>query len=62
MNKELRDCFDNVKDSVNSALGHYQIWFTLRGKGKAIDEYLDDMNDYRFVEFFHATNIAHYKF
>ncbi|CAA0113517.1 Uncharacterised protein [Halioglobus japonicus] len=61
MNQELRECFDNVKDSVNAALGHYQIWFTLRCKGKAIDEYYDDMNDYRYVDFFRAANIAHYK-
>jgi len=61
MNQELNECFDNVKDSVNAALGHYQIWFTLRGKGKAIDEYYDDMNDYRYVDFFRASNAAHYK-
>ncbi|WP_299599676.1 hypothetical protein [uncultured Microbulbifer sp.] len=59
--QELQECFANVKDSVNAALGHYQIWFTLRGKGKAIDEYLSVMNDYRYVDFFHAANIAHYK-
>ena len=61
MDKEFQECFENVKDSVNAALGHYQIWFTLRGKGKAIDEYLNDMNDYRYVDFFRAANIAHYK-
>jgi hypothetical protein len=61
MNQELNECFDNVKDSVNAALGHYQIWFALRGKGKAIDEYYDDMNDYRYVDFFRAANVAHYK-
>ena len=61
MNQEFQECFDNVKDSVNAALGHYQIWFTLRGNGKAIEEYLNDMNDFRYVDFFHAANIAHYK-
>lgn len=61
MDQEFRECFENVKDSVNAALGHYQIWFTLCGKGKAIDEYLKDMNDYRYVDFFKAANIAHYK-
>jgi len=61
MDPELQECFDNVKDSVNAALGHYQIWFTLRGKGKAIDNYYNDMNDYRYVDFFRAANIAHYK-
>ncbi|OGR24302.1 MAG: hypothetical protein A2277_01925 [Desulfobacterales bacterium RIFOXYA12_FULL_46_15] len=61
MDQKFQECFDNVKDSVNAALGHYQIWFTLQGKGKAIDEYLDDMNDRRYVDFFRAANIAHYK-
>ena len=61
MNQEFQECFENVKDSVNAALGHYQIWFTLRGNGKAIEKYLNDMNDYRYVDFFHAANIAHYK-
>ena len=60
-NQDLIDCFEDVKDSANAALGHYQIWFTLRGNGKAIDTYLDDMNDSRYVDFFHAANIGHYK-
>lgn len=61
MNEELAECFQHVRDSQNSALAHYQIWFTLRGKGKAIEEYLDDMNDYRYVDFFHAANSGNYK-
>ena len=61
MNNELTECFNNVRDSQNSALAHHQIWFTLRGKGKAIDNYLSDMNDYRYVDFFHAANSGNYK-
>lgn len=61
MNDDLAECFKHVRDSQNSALAHYQIWFTLRGKGKAIDEYLDDMDDYRYVDFFHAANSGNYK-
>jgi len=61
MNSELTECFNNVRDSQNSALAHYQIWFTLRGEGKAIDKYLSDMNDYRYVDFFHAANNGNYK-
>jgi hypothetical protein len=61
MKEELVECFQHVRNSQNSALAHYQIWFTLRGKGKAIDEYLDDMNDYRYVDFFHAANSGNYK-
>ena len=61
MNEELAECFKHVCDSQNSALAHYQIWFTLRGNGKAIDKYLDDMNDYRYVDFFRAANSGNYK-
>jgi len=61
MNEELVECFKHVRNSQNSALAHYQIWFTLRGKGKAIEEYIDDMNDYRYVDFFHAANSGNYK-
>ncbi|MBL3589955.1 MAG: hypothetical protein JMN24_09210 [gamma proteobacterium endosymbiont of Lamellibrachia anaximandri] len=61
MNEELTECFKHVRNSQNSALAHYQIWFTLRGKGKAIDKYLDDMNDCRYVDFFHAANSGNYK-
>lgn len=61
MNQQLLDAFKAVRDSVNASMGHYQIWFTLRGKGKAIEEYLGDMNDCRFVDFFFAANIGHYK-
>jgi hypothetical protein len=52
---------NDVKDSVNAAMAHYQIWFTLCGKGKAIEQYLNDMNDYSYVDFFHAANVGNYK-
>ncbi len=61
MNEELVECFQHVRDSQNSALAHYQIWFTLRGKGKALDEYFEDMDDDRYVDFFHAANSGNYK-
>jgi len=61
MNNEIHECFTHVKDSQNAALAHYQIWFTLRGNGKAIDTHLNDMNDYRYVDFFHAANSGNYK-
>lgn len=44
-----------------AALGHYQIWFALRGEGKAWDTHRDVMNDSRVVDFFKGTIIAHYK-
>ena len=61
MDKELTECFKHVRDSLNSAMAHYQIWFTLRGVGKAIESHLDDMNDLRYVDFFHAANSGNYK-
>ena len=58
---EIRKLLKRIADSVNAAQAHYQIWFTLRGKGKALPEYYDDMDDYRYVDFFHASNTGHYK-
>lgn len=58
---ELTKCFRNVKDSANAALAHYQVWFSLRGDGKALKKHYDDMNDYRYVEFFRVANIGNYK-
>ena len=58
---EVRELLSRMADSVNSARAHYQIWFTLRGEGKALPEYYQDMNDYRYVDFFHASNAGHYK-
>jgi hypothetical protein len=58
---ELRKLLERIADSINAAQAHYQIWFTLRGQGKALPEYYDDMDDYRYVDFFHASNAGHYK-
>jgi len=61
MNDDLTECFNNVRDTFNSALAHYQIWYTLRGKGKAIENYIHEMDDYRYVDFFLAANSGNYK-
>lgn len=58
---DIRTLLTRMADSANAARAHYQIWFTLRGKGKALPEYYQDMNDYRYVDFFHANNAGHYK-
>jgi hypothetical protein len=58
---EIKGLFDRIVDSVNAAQAHYQIWFTLRGQGKALPEFHSDMNDYRYVDFFEASNAGHYK-
>ncbi|TQV65681.1 hypothetical protein FKG94_28310 [Exilibacterium tricleocarpae] len=61
MSQELKSCFDRVVASHTAATAHYQIWFTLRGKGKALETYYGDMNDRRYVDFFHAANSGNYK-
>lgn len=61
VSSELSKCFGNVKDSANAAQAHYQVWFALRGDGKALKKHFDDMNDYRYVEFFRVSNIGNYK-
>ncbi|NPU93973.1 MAG: hypothetical protein HPY82_18845 [Gammaproteobacteria bacterium] len=50
-----------MADSANAARAHYQIWFTLRGEGKALPDYYSVMNDHRYVDFFHAINSGNYK-
>lgn len=59
--QELKDCFKKVVSSYTGALSSYQIWFTLRGEGKALDTNFEDMNDHSYVDFFHATNFGNYK-
>ncbi len=58
---ELTNCFNDVKNSLNAAMQYYQIWFSLCGEGKAIKEYIKELNDYRYVDFFNATWSGGYK-
>lgn len=58
---DLQKLLRRIADSLNAAQAHYQIWFTLRGHGKALPDYYDEMNDYRYVDFFEASNAGHYK-
>lgn len=59
--EDVENLLTRIVDSANAAQAHYQIWFTLRGNGKALPAYYDDMNDYRYVDFFHASNSGNYK-
>lgn len=61
MSNELRNCFDKVVASHTAATVHYQIWFALRGEGKALKKYYDEMNDSRYVDFFYASSSGNYK-
>ncbi|MES3007564.1 MAG: hypothetical protein V4751_07325 [Pseudomonadota bacterium] len=58
---DLQKLLRRIADSLNAAQAHYQIWFTLRGDGKALPDYYDEMDDYRYVDFFEASNAGHYK-
>jgi hypothetical protein len=58
---ELEHILGRVSDSIAAAQAYYQIWFTLRGENKALPDYYKDMNDYRYVDFFHAINAGTYK-
>ena len=58
---DLEHLLRRISDSIESGTAFYQIWFTLRGEGKALPEYLDDMNDTRYVDFFHAINPGTYR-
>lgn len=60
LQKDLWRTFGEVRDTLVNSMGHYQIWFTLRGSGKALENYYSDMNDYRYVDFFLASNTAHF--
>jgi len=56
------DClFRRISDSIEAGTAFYQIWFTLRGQGKALPEYYNDMNEFRYVDFFHAINSGTYR-
>ena len=58
---ELEHLFRRISDSIEAGTAFYQIWFTLRGEGKALPEYFNDMNDHRYVDFFHAINSGTYR-
>lgn len=60
-NNDIKGLFDRIVDSVNAAQAHYQTWFTLRGQGKALPGFHSVMDDYRYVDFFEASNAGHYK-
>jgi len=59
--EELRKLLMRMADTANAAQAHYQIWLTLRGEDKALPEFYKDMNDHRYVDFFHANNSGNYK-
>lgn len=57
----LEELLKRIGQSVTAAYAHYETWFTLRGEGKALVDHYDEMNDHRYVDFFHAVNSGSYK-
>ena len=45
-------------DEGIKARAHYQVWWALRNR--SLPKYLDTMNNYAYVDFFHAANSGHY--
>lgn len=58
---DLEELLWRIGHTVMVAYAHYETWFTLRGKGKALPKYYEDMNDHRYVDFFYAVNSGNYK-
>ena len=52
ISNKTRDLIYQLAEGVNSAQAGYEIWFTLVGKDKALKEYFNEINDYRYRDFF----------
>lgn len=58
MSTSLNILFHLIEEAT-AATTHFQVWWALRQR--ALPEFYDTMNDPEYVEFFHASNSAHYK-
>ena len=56
---DVENILDDLIQEGIAARVHYQTWWALRNL--ALPDYYDTMNDYRHVDFFHASNSGHYK-
>lgn len=57
----MKELISRVSESATAAHAHFQVWSALRGDGKALPKYFDDLNDHRYVDFFYVSGSAHYK-
>ena len=51
-----------IRDLIDEGIAarvHFQIWWALRNL--ALPDYYEAMNQYEYVDFFHASNSGHYK-
>ena len=58
---DLEHLLRRISDSIEAGTAFYQTWFTLRGEGKALPKYSNEMNDSGYIDFFHAINAGTYK-
>ena len=56
---EARAIVEKLNEEGLAARAHFQIWWALRHL--ALPDFYDAMNDYSYVNFFHASNAGHYK-
>ena len=56
---ELTNVISSIIEECKAANAHFQVWWALRSV--ALPDYYDTMNEYRYVDFFHAANAGHYK-
>jgi hypothetical protein len=58
MNELQKIIYDLIEEGI-AARAHFQTWWALRNL--ALPKYYKVMNDYGYVDFFHASNSGHYK-
>jgi hypothetical protein len=56
---EVHRILDDLMEEGGAARAHFHTWWALRNV--AIPEFYETMNDLSHVDFFHASNSAHYK-
>lgn len=56
---EVHRILDDLMEECGVATAHFHTWWALRNL--ALPKYYEAMNDYSYVDFFHASNTGHYK-
>jgi hypothetical protein len=56
---EVRQILDDLMKECGVATAHFHTWWALRNL--ALPKFYEAMNDYSYVDFFHASNTGHYK-
>lgn len=56
---EAHRILEDLMEECGVATAHFHTWWALRNL--ALPRFYDAMNDYTYVDFFHASNTGHYK-